>query len=154
MITQEYLKSILSYNPETGIFCNIKTNKIYTKNTRQGYVQIAIKRKIHYAHRLAWLYINGCLPSKNIDHINGIRDDNRISNIRDISQAGNMQNQIKARIDNKSTGLLGAYSYRDQFTSAIQINGKQIHLGHFKTAEEAHNAYLIEKRKIHQFGTL
>ena len=89
MITQEELKELLDYNPETGLFTWNVYNNIKNKTTagtfNDGYIQIKIKQKIYQAHRLAWLYVYGEWPKGQIDHINGIRDDNRIENLRDVT---------------------------------------------------------------------
>jgi len=96
------------------------------------------------------------MPENEIDHINGIRNDNRICNLREATKSENAQNQRKAPSHNKSTGLIGAsFDKRyKKFESKIHINGKSKFLGYFKTAIEAHNAYLTEKRLIHPFGTI
>jgi hypothetical protein len=163
MLTQEYLKSILSYDPETGVF----VRKIKTTNsvkigdmagyiTPYGYISISINRKRQQAHRLAWFYIYGEFPKYDIDHINGIRHDNRIENLRLATRSENMQNLKKAKSDNKSTGLLGTFlDKRDgRIYARIKINKNLIHLGCFETKEEAHEAYLTAKRECHEFGTL
>jgi len=93
------------------------------------------------------------MPSEQIDHINGIRHDNRISNLRLATNKQNCQNTKQARVNNKS-GFLGVSPSGDKFISTIQKNGKQLYLGTFETKEEAHEAYLNEKRKLHEFCTI
>lgn len=173
MITQEYLKSILSYNPKTGLFkwkersfkkeCFSNSwNTRYSNKTAgtlkesNGYVYISILKKNYFAHRLVWLYVHGEFPETGIDHINGIKHDNRFYNLRTANQSENCQNVKRAKISNKSTGLLGS-SYNKQakkYISSIQINGKRIYLGLFITAIEAHKEYLNAKRKLHSFNTI
>lgn len=82
---QETLKSILKYDAFSGLFSwAVKRQKVVvgsvagSKNSL-GYVQIKISGKLYHAHRLAWLYVYGYMPEKEIDHINRIRDDNRIA---------------------------------------------------------------------------
>jgi hypothetical protein len=113
-------------------------------------------RKPRRAHRLAWLYVHGHLPFGSIDHINGIRSDNRLCNIRIATKSENNQNLKKAQKNNKSTGLLGAFYNKraNCFISQIVINRKQIFVGRFKTKEYAHNAYIQAKRNLHPFGML
>ena len=119
MIDQNYLKSILIYNPETGIFTwrhrhdadkrwNTRyANKIAGSTDSNGYIQIHINKKLFMAHRLAFLYMTGEHPREFIDHINGIRNDNRWENLRNASHSENQQNQRAAQKDNKSSMLLG-----------------------------------------------
>jgi len=156
MLTQEYLKSILSYDPETGLFTDIKTKKIIGKKYKSKYVFIYISNKNHYAHRLAWLYVHGNIPKNCIDHIDGIKYNNKISNLREATSAQNSQNIKKAHSSNKSTGLLGVHLRKDtgKFQVRIDINNKQKYIGNFKTKEEAHEAYVKAKRKYHEFNTL
>lgn len=161
-ITKQEINELLSYEPSTGFFRWAKDRKrkkagsIAGTATKEGYVRIAINGKLHAAHRLAWVVMHGSTPSNVIDHINGIRSDNRISNLRDVTTSENAQNQKKARADNKSSGLLGAYyvKHRGNWQSQITLNGKAKHLGIFKTAKEAHEAYLKAKREIHPMCTI
>ena len=69
MITQAELKELLDYNQDTGIFTKKSTNKKSGTLTYSRYIRIQINNKAYYAHRLAWLYIYGCMP-KYVDHIN------------------------------------------------------------------------------------
>jgi len=174
-LTQEFLKQCLDYNAITGIFtwkirpiehfknigcmksCN---NRVSGKEAgclgNRNYLTIRLANNIYQAHRLAWFYENGKLPINYIDHINGIKTDNRILNLREASASENQQNIKSARSDNKSTGLLGAsfHAKTNKFQSAINVNNKRKYLGLFLTAEEAHNAYLSAKRELHPFGEL
>jgi len=78
MITQAGLKELLNYNPETGDFAWVKSKKPAGGISSYGYRRIIIDGKEHKAHRLAWLYTHGVFPEDQIDHINGVRHDNRI----------------------------------------------------------------------------
>ena len=111
---------------------------------------------MYLAHRLAWLYVYGVWPVGQVDHINHNRADNMIKNIRDTTSFGNQQNQIKANVRNKSTGLLGTSFHKGtgKYQAKIVCNGKQIYIGIFETAKEAHKAYLKTKRKLHTTNTL
>jgi len=85
-----------------------------------------------------------------IDHFNGIRDDNRISNLRCVTKSENMENQKRVHKNNNTTKLMGVSPLPSgRFQAAIQINKKLFYLGSFDTAEEAHQAYLKAKRKFH-----
>jgi hypothetical protein len=81
----------------------------------------------------------------------GVRSDNRLENLREVSQQVNCQNRRKAH---GVSGLLGAHPHQGRFSSSIRYGGKNHYLGIFDTAEEAHAAYLEAKRKHHEGSTL
>lgn len=155
IITQDELKEILHYNPDTGIFTYTKDVSNHRKKgsiagyKHLGYINIEIKEKGYKAHRLAWLYFYGEFPKKDIDHINNIRDDNRIKNLREADRFINSQNFKVARKDNK-TGYLGVCIQHGKFKATIFSNKKSIHLGYFDKAIDAHKEYLKAKRMLHK----
>lgn len=159
MITQERLKQVVTYNDASGEFTwnlNTRTTKIGRKAgsiDKDGYVVIGVDGKQYFAHRLAWLYVYSAWPNEMIDHINHIKTDNRIENLRDLSNSLNGQNRLKAQSNNRTSGLLGAswHKANKRWRSTIHIGGRQVFLGQFDTAMEAHNAYLAAKR-IHHAG--
>lgn len=118
-------------------------------------MQISLDGRLYLSHRLAWLYAFGEWPPDQIDHVNGVREDNRLCNLRKASNAENMQNQRRAKPGNKS-GLLGArFNRRDgRWRSDITTSGKRVFLGQFDTAQEAHRAYLAAKAEAHPFSTI
>jgi hypothetical protein len=158
-LTQDTLKRRLRYWPETGIFTrqhyagSAKFGDPAAKVHTDGYLRICVLGNRYYAHRLVWLYVYGCWPTHQIDHINGDRADNRLQNLREIAGAVNMQNQRKAH-KGSSTGLLGVTARRGKFVAQIQHNGVNRSLGTYSTAEEAHAVYLAEKRATHPGCTL
>jgi len=155
MLTQERLKEVLDYNPETGVFVwrvskgPCKAGSVAGNAHITGYVLIAIDGKKHRAHRLAWLYVHGVWPDKDIDHINRIRTDNRIANLRDVSKSENQWNS-SARCDNTS-GYLGVcwHKQRSKWHAQIRVCEKRLHLGYFNTLEAANAAYMAAKEKLH-----
>lgn len=159
MLTQERLKELLDYDSLTGIFIWKKARNnnlvgiIAGAKRPDGYLRIRIDYKFYYAHRLAWLYVYGEWPKNCIDHKDMVHDNNRISNLRDVTNSVNMQNQRAARKDNLH-GFLGVKRNGNGFAAHIQLNGKQKNLGTRKTPEEAHELYVIEKRKIHAGCTI
>ena len=161
-ITQELLKENLSYNQESGFFIRIKktANSVNIGDIAgtlhsDGYIYISVIGKKIPAHRLAWLYVYGSFPNNEIDHINGIKNDNSLINLREATRLENMQNQRKAHKDNP-TGLLGVSFNKKlmKFTAQIHINGKQKKLGVFDTKESAYLSYLEAKNNIHKFNTI
>jgi hypothetical protein len=148
MLTQERLKELLTYDPATGVFRNridrghVKAGAVAgnTHSTKR-YRYISIDSRRYFAHRLAWLYMTGEWPKDQIDHINCIRDDNSWSNLREATNSQNHAN-IGKRRDNK-TGYKGVFRRKDtgKYSARIRINGVQVHLGHFGTAEEAAAIY-------------
>ena len=159
MLTQTELKSLLHYDAETGIFTwkvngnkSVKIGNVAGNNTR-GYLSISIKNKNYFLHRLAWLYVYGKLPDLDIDHINRIKNDNRIKNLREVSKSQNSQNQEKSHSTNK-TGVLGVTinikNGRKSYRAIIGVNGKNIHLGYFKDLEQAKITYLKAKEIYHK----
>ncbi len=150
MLDQKTLKEILNYNPDTGIFTwrvkpaqNTSAGDIAGTNHNKGYREINIKHKSYLSHRLAWMYVNGEWPTQQIDHINGIRDDNRISNLRDVSRSENQRNQ---KIHRKGQ-MLGVTFLKqiNKWKAQIKIDGHEKYLGRYLTEQEAHNAYLHAK---------
>ena len=116
-----------------------------------GYWHITIDQETYRAHRLFWFMTYGEWPDGFIDHINMNILDNRICNLRVVTNGENMQNRRSARKDNKSTGLLGAYPTKDgkKFRASIMAGKKQFHIGTYCTKEEAHEAYLKAKIIYH-----
>lgn len=160
MLTQEYLRNLFSYNPETGEF--IRNIDTYRRGHRKGEVagtklednaiQIIIDKKAYKAHRLAFLYMIGEMPKNGVDHIDGNRSNNKWTNLRRATQAQNNQNM---RVRKDSTSGLTGVSYsksRDRWEAKIAVNGKTIHLGRHKTAPEAAEAYRLAKEKYHTFN--
>jgi hypothetical protein len=162
-LTQERLKELLHYDQETGVFIwKIDRSRLAKKGNiagcfnYYGYIDIKIDGKTYKANRLVWIYVYGKWPKYQIDHIDNIRHHNWIKNLREATHSQNQQNQIKAKTNNKSTGLLGSYLNKidGTFRSQIRLNGKSNHLGVFETDQEAHTAYIDAKRKHHEFCTI
>ena len=143
MITQSELKKLLHYNPETGVFTWLKRKQgarkscIAGANHNCGYISIGINGKRYLSHRLAWLYMTGEWPKDQIDHINHIRNDNRIANLR---EATNQQNLKNTRISSRNTsGVNGVHWYkgRNKWQVYVKVNQKVKHLGYFTDKFEA-----------------
>jgi hypothetical protein len=159
-MTADELRDFLLYDPVTGIFtwkqraakC-IHIGDIAGNVDKIGYVTIGIKKKIYKAHRLAWLYTHGNWPVGLIDHINGIKSDNKLTNLRVVDETGNSENIRQPNKRNKS-GFLGVIWYQNKWRASITVNKKTRWLGDYATPEEAHQAYLLAKRKYHAACTV
>lgn len=154
-LTHERLNHLLKYDPQTGLFawrnrpCGHCQTKPVGYKHKSGYIVVMLDKVNYRAHRLAMLYVNKQWPDDMVDHINGIKHDNRFSNLRIVSRSGNGQNQRRARDGNQS-GMLGAHKHgKSGWRSSIVINGEVTRLGTFRSPEEAHQAYLAAKREIH-----
>ena len=155
----EKLKEYLSYSPETGLFHWLLASSDKTKIgdlagclRPDGYVKIKIFGKSYLAHRLAWFFVHGEWPEEEIDHINRVRSDNRIENLRSILKRQQQQNM---KITTKNTsGFVGVSQRKSgRWRAHITIMGKFVSLGVFDTPEEASEAYVAAKTKHHElFG--
>jgi hypothetical protein len=163
MIALETVRDWLDYNAETGELIWKKTKTRHRKvggiasvSSGTPYLYVQLDRRNYAAHRLAWALFYGEWPKQVIDHINGIPTDNRIMNLRDVPQAMNVQN-IRRPMRGSRHQLMGVYTAASQvspFKSQIMVDGRNRHLGCFKTAEEAHQAYVEAKRKFHPGCTI
>jgi hypothetical protein len=157
MLTQERLKELLHYNPETGLFSWLvnrargATKGVIAGTLKEGRIDIMVFRKHYKAHRLAWLYVHGSFPKEQIDHINGNPSDNRLSNLREATHSENQQNIRRAQVNSK-TGVLGVSPCRGKFQASIKANNKQYNLGKFNSIEEAKLAYDKKKAELHPFS--
>ena len=160
-LTAELAREILDYDPDTGVFRWKVTNKRSHASAGSlagclhstGYWYIQVDGRNYRAHRLAWLITHGTFPADQIDHRDGDRANNRLANLREVTNAGNQQNQRRARSDS-TTGLLGVSPEKNGFKARIRVDRKTRYLGHFGTPEQAHAAYLDAKRQLHPMGTL
>jgi hypothetical protein len=141
------LKENVTYDPDTGVFrrakptLRIKSGAEVGTINNCGYKVIYINWNQYLAHRLAWFYINGEMPSDQIDHINGNRSDNRFSNLRKATAQENLWN-VKKHVDNKS-GYKGVHFHKPngKWRAQGMLRGKRHHLGLFDTPEQAYAAY-------------
>ena len=156
ILTQERLKELLSYDPETGIFTRIKqvSNKgllgsVAGTNHRSGYRAIKIDYKQFNEHRLAWLYMTGAFPPKQIDHINRDKTDNRFANLRAATGSENQHNQGKYKSNKSGYKGVSYAKSRKKWYAQIKSNSVTKFLGRFHTVEEASAAYLAAQKIYH-----
>jgi len=162
-LTAARLREVLDYNPQTGAFYwrvfrsgrAVQGQQAARAPRGSGYATIFVDGHLYAAHRLAWLHVTGSWPTGLVDHKDGVKANNAFSNLRDVSHGVNLQNQRKARVDNL-LGLLGVTHHpkNNKFQARITLDKKTRSLGYFKTADEAHAAYLKAKRELHVGNTL
>lgn len=157
-LTRDRLKSLFSYDHETGAFSRLSSVGGSTTGTVAGGVNKTHKYRflrvdgVRYPeHRLAWLYMTGSMPPDQIDHKDGNRANNRFSNLRLATYFQNSQNRpVKS---SNSSGYRGVTWHKNNqmYHARIMVNGRSHSLGYFHSPEEAHDAYLDAKRRLHRF---
>lgn len=163
IVTAEYIRERLSYDPETGIFTkNYDFGSRFRKGDRadmqsyrknKSYRRIYLAGEWYWAHRVVFMYLNNEWPDGDVDHINGDPSDNRLSNLRVVDHGTNQQNRRLPSVRNK-TGYLGVQKVGSKFWASISHKKKTISIGFFESAEAAHFAYVQVKREIHKGCTI
>lgn len=154
MMTSEKLRSRFRYDLETGLFHYRESVPPKVIGDVAGgsdrYCRITIDGQKYSAHRLAWLYVYGEWPSRDIDHIDGNKMNNAISNLRLATHGQNMANCPSAQKNNKSGYRGVSFHNSGWFQAFLKVNKTRKYLGTFKTAEEAHEAY--RRAHVEAFG--
>ena len=155
MLTQDELKYKFHYDPDTGLFTYkksyFKTNigKVAGEKSGAGYILLRVNNKVYYAHRLAWLYVHGTEPLELIDHINRIRNDNRIVNLREASKAENGYNR---KIGNNSSSGIKGISWcvrHKRWVARVSVNKIRKCIGYFRSISDAESAIADARKKYH-----
>lgn len=152
-ITQQRIKELLNYDPETGDFTRIVDRQRFKAGekagyTHKGYVRISVDQKEYLAHRLAWLYVHGKIP-KFLDHINGLKDDNRIQNLREATHSQNMMNAAPRKTNKSGYKGVSYCKVMSKWRAQIQVDKKKITLGHFDDVREAAEEYIFAALELH-----
>ena len=163
-LTLDDVRSRLLYNPETGKLYwkmqspDIGENRTFNKRfagkeagyLNNGYVVINLFQIKYRAHRLAWLLSYGSFPSMIMDHINGIRSDNRLANLREVNAFQSTQN--RGRKSGSASGFKGVSrggGTSKKWVARITHNGQDLNLGAFETKEEARSVYIDAAKRLH-----
>lgn len=149
MLTADQLRSVLNYDPATGVFTWIAdtgkkrlAGKVAgSASGPEGRTTIRVHRKLYSASRLAWLFAHGEWPVEHIDHANGDPTDNRLVNLREATRSQNMANKKRAK--HNSSGIKGVYFDRQsgKWRASFRKNGRNHHVGLYDDKEEAGRAY-------------
>ncbi|MDH7787676.1 hypothetical protein QBD01_003703 [Ochrobactrum sp. 19YEA23] len=171
MITQDYLKECLAYDPTSGAFTWLERCRSHFNTARafnawnvryagktagsvleNGYVSISIDSRAYRAHRLAILYMTGRMPSDLVDHANLIRSDNRFPNLREATRSQNGANRADVYA---SSGVKGVtwHVHTGKWQARIRVSGNSKYLGLYSELEDAKEAYRLAAHKYFgEFG--
>ncbi|MFG1260057.1 HNH endonuclease signature motif containing protein [Xanthobacter flavus] len=156
-ISHDRVLHLLAYDQKSGEFiwllkrgCRAAGQRAGTRRSN-GYIYIHIDGYWYSAHRLAWFYVNGEWPPDQIDHISGIRDDNRIANLRPATNRENHQNIGLKRVNRSGAQGVSWDSSRMKWLARMRINGVCTNLGRFESIEAASKAYMDAKAAHHHF---
>jgi hypothetical protein len=139
MLTQVRLKELMTYDADTGVFTRIKSvsragKRVSEKPNSDGYLHFCIDYKLYLQHRAAWLYVYGKFPEGHLDHINRVKTDNRLSNLRVVTDFENSQNTPPAK--NSLYPNVHWVTQKNSFRVRVKSAGKE-HVRFFKLFEDA-----------------
>ena len=140
------MKDVFNYDPNTGVITwAVKRGNRYKAGdtaghiTDSGYMRISYKKKFYMVHRLAWFLTYGSWPNHSVDHINQDKTDNRLANLRDVTNAENQKNRSAYKNNKSGTVGVGWHKAAKKWVAQIGVEGSVIHLGTFNDKEEAVN---------------
>ena len=156
-MNQNELKELLHYCPETGVFTRRKTIGRHKAGAIAGakptgylkYISIHVARQRFLAQRLAWLYVYGEWPSADIDHINRIKTDNRIENLRQVTRSQNMQNVWLHKHNTSGHKGISWVEKLKKWRVYLFVQRKQIYIGLFTDFDSAVAAYRAAATQHH-----
>lgn len=155
-IERDLLLRELSYDSVTGLFTGLRqrspsalAGRQAGSPTKKGYIAITVRGKKFLAHRLAWFFVFREWPEHQIDHVNGVKSDNRIVNLREASASDNQCNRPAQR--NNQAGVKGLYfeTRRGKWRVRVSRERKEHHVGYFATKEEAYEAWKQAAGNLH-----
>lgn len=140
MLTQDIVKNLFDYSDGKLFWKDSGSGRIRKEvgcRHHNGYIVTTIKGVQYPVHRIIWLYHNGYLPEQFIDHINRIKDDNRIENLREVSNSCNQKNTLNSVRNTSGIRGLSFINKEKVWRAAIRVNGKLFNLGNYKDKDEA-----------------
>lgn len=146
-LTLERLRTVYHYNPDTGEFLDLRAPRRRRRMPSggningSGYLILRIDKRAYRAHRLAWFYVHGCWPSKDLDHANGNPLDNRIDNLREAEDAENLANSRRPRTNTSGYKGVSWSKGAKKWRADICVRGHRICIGYYECPAEAHAAY-------------
>ena len=147
----------LSYNPDSGLFTWIKrpSNRVKVGDPAgsyhpKGYLSISLKNNAVLSHRLAWAMFTGSWPSDEIDHVNGVRDDNRIANLREATRSQNMHNTKRYCVNTSGVKGVSWYKKYGKWMARLYTDGAVKFLGYFDCIEDAERAVMAARIENHK----
>ena len=150
VLTAELLRQLLDYDPTTGVFTwkitrnsRLKVGDVAGSVRPNGYVNLGVAGKLYLAHRLAWMYVHGEWPAGEMDHINRVRNDNRIANLRIVTRSQNCHNSFQHKRNLSGCTGVSFDLKACKWHARIYRNGKTKNLGYF-----VHLADAIAARKV------
>lgn len=152
-LTNRRLKELLNYDPETGIFvwkinkANIFAGTVAGRNRPDGYIVITIDKKKYYAHRLAFLYMEGYIPENMVDHIDRNPSNNKWDNLREVRMTCNAHNCNLSKRNKSGINGVRWKNSRNKWIADIRANDKNIYLGYFNTKLDAAKARWEAEKK-------
>jgi hypothetical protein len=160
MLTQDQLRNLVRYSPVVGVFEKLigqgtkRSPKRWIllgcSNSDTGYIYLSIMGKRYPAHRLAWLYVHGEFPEADIDHIDGDKTNNAISNLRKATRA---QNSANSQTGQRNTSGIKGVSWSKtakKWVARIVMNGQVALNAYFDDVEEARQA--VEGKRLELQG--
>jgi hypothetical protein len=156
-LTADYVRSVLDYNPETGVLTWKKCprqpqliGKPAGYHRPNGKIIINIKFRYYLAHRLIWLIMTGEWPTTGIDHRDHDGSNNRWNNLRLATQSQNIANAVRSR--RNTSGFKGVHFFKKtgRYQAYVgSVRNKRENLGYFDTAEEAFAAYCKRAKELY-----
>lgn len=154
-LTAEIARELLAYDPDTGVFTRKggprpgTFGRVVGAITPKGYMHGWVYDNLYMMHRVAWLYMYGVWPLEQIDHINHVRDDNRIANLRECTNSENRQNIRPAGYG--VSGKLGVSPHSGKWVASISKGPVREYLGLFDDIDTAAEVYAAAKNRLHEY---